>query len=40
MKIIDIANPNIIRIGKKYIVELAAIAAGMNAVIDKNKDWL
>ena len=36
--ITEIANPNIIHIGKKYIVELAAIAAGTNATIDKNKD--
>tara|TARA_B100001175_G_C19351754_1_gene562685 strand:- start:90 stop:197 length:108 start_codon:yes stop_codon:yes gene_type:complete len=26
-------NPNIIHIGKKYIVELAATAAGKNAII-------
>ena len=38
MKITEIAAPNIIHIGKKYIVELAAIAAGINANMDKNND--
>ena len=37
-RITEIANPNIIHIGKKYLVELAAIAAGINAVTDKNRD--
>lgn len=39
-EIVDSENPNIIHIGKKYIVELAAIADGINAVIERNKDSL
>tara|TARA_B100000676_G_C17736853_1_gene659345 strand:- start:98 stop:217 length:120 start_codon:yes stop_codon:yes gene_type:complete len=38
--ITEIANPYIIHIGKKYIVELAETAAGINAVKDKNNDSL
>ena len=38
--IVEIDNPNIIHIGKRYIVELAATADGIKANIDNNSDWL
>ena len=38
--IMEIESPNIIHIGKKYIVELAAIAAGINTTTDMNRDSL
>tara|TARA_A100001015_G_C14803786_1_gene638027 strand:- start:398 stop:559 length:162 start_codon:yes stop_codon:yes gene_type:complete len=38
VSIIAIANPIINHIGKKYITELALIAAGTNIIIESEKD--
>ena len=38
--IMEIESPNIIHIGKKYIVELAATAEGTNETIHRKRDLL
>jgi len=39
VSIIAIANPIISHIGKKYITELALIAAGTNIIIESENDF-